>query len=143
MHWTLLALLELCAGCVLLNLIQWRAVGKPRLTGILVCSAWAVQQVWWAIDGNSLVLTLTCDVLLLWYFLGRRASNHWSDWLICVLIPATMLIYVPEYLYGQTVRGWWLNWSLVAIQMLLGLPMGSRQKIGGSVSHGELKHGGA
>lgn len=145
LHWTLLALLQLTAGCALLNFAQWRAVGVVRLSGLLICAAWAVQQTWWATTGDkSLALTLTCDGLLLWFFWSRRASNDWSDWLICALILATMTIYIPEYLNGETAQGWWLNTFLVMVQMVLGLPRGASQPIAGAVSHGRLRdHGGA
>lgn len=140
LHWTLWALVELCFGCLLLNFIQWRAVGAVRLSGIIVCATWAVQQAWWASTGlNSLALAIACDSLILLFFLSRRGANNASDWLIFALTPATMMIYIPEYLGEQTVQGWWINWSVVVAQMILGMPRGSRQRIPLEVTHGPLR----
>lgn len=144
LHWSLITLLELCFGCALLNYVQWRATGTVRVVGALICTGWAIQQTAWVVTGGAnLLLELTCDVFILSYLWKRRGANTKADWWIFAMIPATMAIYIPAALYGPTWEGWWANRIIVAIQMMLGMPTPWRQKIGGSVSHGSVKHGSA
>lgn len=148
-HWTLIVLLQLCAGCLILNAVQWQLTRTVRMSGVLVCICWAVQQAWWLQTGDANpALMLACDALLIAYFISRYPSNDWTDWLIFALIPATMALYLPASLYGQTVEGWWLNWALVALQMMLGLPRPASQHSLSFYSHGSrqlrgIRHGGA
>lgn len=147
LHWTLIAILMLCAGCAALNIVQMAVTGTMRATGLLVCGFWAMQQVWWLSAGSdSLPLMLACDGLLVAFLLHRRAANDWSDWLILAIAPATMACYLQAELTGQTILNWWLNWSLVAVQMLLGFPRNKHQTCLPTYTHGPLRrksHGGA
>lgn len=141
MHWTLFALVELCVACAVLNIAQWRSTRTVRPIGLMICGVWIVQQTWWVFTGgNTLLMFLVCDVMLIAY-LWRYASN-WSDELILTLLLAGMCVYTLERMYGQSVQSWWIGWILVAIEMLLGLPRSFRQRIPGSVSHGRLHSAG-
>jgi hypothetical protein len=140
LHWTLWVLIELSAGCALLNLAQWWAVGRVRPVGLMVCACWAVQQAWWMATGSdNLPLTLACDGLILVYLGVQWKGLSRVDMSIFVIILETMACYLPRYLIAESVGLWWLNWSLVALAMVLGLPMFKPQQIAGSVSHGPFR----
>ncbi|WP_395393034.1 hypothetical protein WBP07_17850 [Novosphingobium sp. BL-8A] len=140
MHWTLIALLCLCAASFLLNAAQLAMVGSVRISGALVCLFWAAQELhWWATGGDSIVLFLTCDALLVRWF-WRRGAADWSDRAIAALIPpTTACVIYAWWIGGPTVASWWLNTCMVIAQMALGLPRLVLQRSLGSFSHGSIK----
>lgn len=149
MHWTLVVLVFLCGLCAGLNIVQLAVTRTVRVAGLLICFAWAVQErYWWEHGYDSLALFVACDVAVIaWflaeYFLRRRTFDR-AERLIAATIPFTTALGTFAHLNGgHTPTSWWANISIVAGQMVLGLPMPRRQTIGGSVSHGSVKHGGA
>jgi len=140
MHWTVALLLFLCAASVALNAAQWCMVGGVRMSGLLVCLFWAIQELhWWLTRDDSIVLFIACDVLLVAWFWSRGARD-WSDQAIAALIPPTTACVIFAGLRGgATVESYWINISMVAAQMLLGLPRTVIQKALGSFSHGPLR----
>jgi hypothetical protein len=139
-HWTLALLFGLCGLCAALNAVQFAMTRTVRTAGLLVCAAWAVQQGhWWATGGDSLALFLTCDALLIAWFLSRRRAFDLRERLVAAAVPlTTALAAFASINDGHTAASWWANYSLVAGQMLLGLPTPRKQPIGGAVSHGTL-----
>ncbi|MFK4871681.1 hypothetical protein [Novosphingobium sp. ZW T3_23] len=140
MHWAVALLLCLCAASLVLNAAQQRMVGTVRVSGMLVCLFWGAQELhWWLAGSDSIVLFLACDLLLLAWF-WRRGAVDWSDRVIAALIPPTAACVIFAWLRGgATPESYWLNISMVAAQMLLGLPRIVRQRASGAYSHGPLR----
>lgn len=138
MHWTLQAMLWLCAACALLNVAQYHFTRTIRPIGLLICGLWLVQEAWWwATRADSLVLFVICDALLVLWFLIPRRPFTLTERLIALTVPFTTGLGVFEWLnLGHTPLSWWLNWWIVAAQMMLGLPRPGRQWIAGTVTHG-------
>lgn len=140
MHWTLLALIEICIGCIVLNAVQWILTGQVRLSGLLICGAWAIQQSYWAAIGHdSVAIFLACDAIILAYFWFRKTANTMADWMAATCVVATVPIYMLADYWGQSDTSWWANWMLVAAAMIFSLPYAKGQKIGGAVTHGSLR----
>lgn len=131
MHWTLIVLLSLCGLCALANVISIaaaRSLRVVRMAGVFICSTWLIQQGYWARHGeDSLALFIACDsILIAWFFwaLTHRQSFTVAERLIAATIPVTTAFGVYAWLNGgHTTESWWLNWWLVAGQMMLGLPL--------------------
>lgn len=140
MHWTLQLMLVLCVACASLNLMQYALVRSVRLSGLLVCSAWSLQQaMWWQLGHDSFAATFSCDLLISAHLASRLQISRESDKMILALIPFTMVCYGWRYLIAESANVWWIGWYLVAAQMVLGLPRPSFQTIAGVVSHGPRK----
>lgn len=124
MHWTLATLLVLCGLCSVLNIEQWATTRSIRTAGVLICVGWLVQQAYWAMtDSDSLALFIVCDGVIIAWFLTRRRRFDIAERLIAATIPLTTALGVYETLAGgHTATSWWVNWWLVAGQMLVGLP---------------------
>lgn len=121
LHWTLQLTILACCICAVGNAWAWKFSGRVRISGLLVCSFWALQQFhWWMTGGDSLALFIASDGMLLWYLLHRRGD--WRDQMIATLVPVTAALYVTAYFDGQTATLWWLNWTAVFAQMMLGMP---------------------
>lgn len=136
MHWTLQIMFGLCAACFTLNMVQCIMVGSVRVSGILICYTWALQQMMWTMFGYDLELfTLICDAAVgvaLWRFCRR-------DWIILLILPFTSICTIFEWWNGgHTALSWWVNRGLVATQMALGLPRITRQFGDKWVTHGPL-----
>lgn len=149
MHWTLALLIFLCGLCAGLNVVQFATTRTVRTVGLLICAAWAVQQAYWRRHGqDSIELFVACDALIIAWFLVerwlRRRQFDMRERIIAAAIPFTTALGAYAWLRGgHTVESWWANWTLVAGQMMLGLPTPRLQMIGGSVTHGSIRHGGA
>lgn len=145
MHWTLALLIFLCGLCAGLNIVQLATTRSIRTVGVLVCAAWMIQQGYWLRTGaDSIVLFAVCDAAVIAWFLSRRRAFDLRERLIAATIPLTTALGAYAWLRGgHTPASWWANISLVAGQMVLGLPMPGRQKASGSVSHGSMRRGGA
>lgn len=140
MHWTLQANLWLCALCLALNAWQWSRAGSVRPVGMLICAAWAAQEGVWASYGGSLPLVIAgglCDALIAVYAL-RHCALPTTDRIVVALLPASFAAAVFAHVDGHS-ASWWLSWSIVAAQMVLGLPRPKLQRIWGQVSHGRLR----
>lgn len=124
MHWTLVTLCLLTLLCAVANAAQWTLTRTVRSSGILICSGWAVQQgCWWATGQDSFVLFVACDAAIIAWFLTRRRPFDIPERLIAASIPLTTGLGVYAWLHGgHTTESWWVNWWLVAGQMLFGLP---------------------
>lgn len=142
MHWTLSALLALCAATLVANALVWRRTGQVRRVGIALALGWAVQQAWWWRAGaDSLLLFALCDgaiVALLW---RARAGWHFTDAAIFLLLVTQWAVHAATASIGQTAALWWAGWSAVAAQLVLALPWPVRQRIFHTVSHGPLRAG--
>jgi len=128
MHWTLATLCLLTILCAVANAAQWALTSTVRSSGILICSGWAVQQsYWWAAGGDSFVLFVVCDAVIIAWFLFerfvRKRTFDIPERLIAATVPLTTGLGVYAWLHGgHTTESWWANWSIVAGQMLFGLP---------------------
>lgn len=149
LHWTLVLLIFLCGLCAGLNAVQLALTRTVRVVGLLICLAWAVQQgYWWATGGDSFALFVICDAAIIAWFLAERFLRHRDfdtrERIIAATIPLTTALGAYAWLRtGHTYSSWYINWLLVVGQMMLGLPTPRRQRIGGAVTHGSVKHGGA
>lgn len=145
MHWTLVLLIFLCGLCAGLNAVQIATTRSIRTVGVLICLAWAVQQGYWLrTGGDSIILFALCDVAIIAWFLSRSRAFDLRERLIAAMIPLTTAFGAYAWLRGgHTPTSWWANLSLVAGQMVLGLPTPKRQKASGSVSHGSMRRGDA
>lgn len=125
MHWTLLTLLGLCGLGMMLNLALFAFVRSVRIAGLLICGAWMLQQAyWWLTGSDSFALFLACDIGIIAWFVTRRRAFDASERLIAASIPITTALAFYEYLNGgHTIFSWWVNWYLVAAQMIAGLPV--------------------
>jgi hypothetical protein len=133
MHWTLLTMIGLCALCLLGNVARFLLVGGVRLSGAFVCGAWIVQQSYWlATGGDSVALFLVCDAAIVWALF--RSGWSFTDLVIGMLLPVTWVCWNVG-----SAQTWWLNWAVVALQMVLGLPWPAPQRINHSISHGRLR----
>jgi len=102
MHWTLF-IFSLLTGLTFFGAaMQWHLVRSVPL-GLWVCIAWMVQQAYWRITGgNSQVLFLLCDLVII--ALAWRVRARWQAWAIICL---TMCSVAGWQIGG--VFGWW--WS--------------------------------
>src|SRR5688572_24496682 len=110
MHWTLQSLLAISAVCLIGNAVQSAMTGSVRMSGVLICSAWAVQQAFWALTGSdSLTLFLLCDaVLLAWFYRhSRGVLEQAAGWLI---LPTMGSALFQHFNGGHTLFSWWLNY---------------------------------
>lgn len=141
MHWTLQTLLWLCGACALLNAVQYALVGSVRTIGILICAAWGIQQLyWWEHHSDSLTLFIACDAAIIGWFLYLPRAFDLRERIIAASIPITTAIGISGRLAGGlTESWWWLNISIVAAQMIIGLPWPKFQRLGGVVSHGPMR----
>jgi hypothetical protein len=136
----------LCALCLVFNAVQFRRVGCVRVVGMLICAAWFVQQTFWQSTGADfgdgwplLALEGICDLLIAGYAVFRLRVGR-IDQFIIALLPATFACGVMMQLkFGNIQAIWWLNWFMVATQMIIGLPWVARQRSLGSYSHGPLR----
>lgn len=141
MHWTTFLLATLCAACVFLNAAQFKITRSVRTPGIILCASWLIQQAYhYSHDyQDSLILFAACDIALLAYF-RKFGRSGWRDEIIEALVIPTFACGVLAKLEGgMTVNIWWLNWSMVAVQMALGLPWGALQMGRERYSHGSIK----
>jgi hypothetical protein len=124
MHWTILVLCLLTFLCAAGNAAHWILTRTVRTIGILICSAWAVQQgYWWAAGEDSIVLFVVCDAAVIAWFLTRKRRFDIAEKLIAATIPLTTALGVYAWLRGgHTATSWWANWWLVAGQMTVSLP---------------------
>lgn len=141
MHWTLQTLIGLCLACALLNAVQLVMVRSVRTIGVLICFAWVIQQSYWLkYHSDSLALFILCDVAIIGWFLSRRRAFDLRERIIAAIVPVTTAIGGGGHLAGGLSENWWwFNWSLVAVQMVLGLPWPQLQRSLGSFSHGRLR----
>lgn len=145
MHWTLQILILLCVAAAIFNAVEWIVARQLRVVGVLVCAAWSVQEVyWWVTGGDSFALFVASDASIVGWFLWKRFMRQrefdLTERLIALSIPFTTALAAFQWLNGgHTTASWWINWGLVAGQMLLGLPLLKGQKVGGSLSHGKLR----
>lgn len=131
MHWTLSALFCVAAACLFGNAIQQAKVGSVRPVGIAVCMGWVAQQaIWYSTGSDSLAVFLLCDGIILW--LAWR-DRHWTALAIIGLMAVCWACYFD---WGPERSKWWINWTAVVLQMVLGLPWPALQRIGFSISHG-------
>ena len=140
LHWTLIVLLALCAVILAANALVWRITGQVRAVGIALTLGWAVQQVWWWRTGaDSLLLFALSDaviVAVLW-----RGGRHFTDAAITFLLVAGWCVHAAIAWVGLTAPFWWASWSIVAMQLVLGLPWPAFQPIHHTISHGPLRAG--
>lgn len=131
----------LCVACAMMNAGQWIMVRSVRVIGLLICSAWVIQQTHWMIHGgDSLPLFIACDAVIIIWFVSCRRAFDFRERIIAASILPTTVIGVGGYLAGGLSSGWWwLNIGIVAGQMFLGLPWPQSQRLGGAVSHGRLR----
>jgi hypothetical protein len=145
MHWTLLVLITLSAACLIGNAVQLVIAGSVRLIGLLICGGWVVQQLYWARTGtDSILLFIVCDcIIIAWYleehWLRRRTFDTRERLIALTIPPTTALVIYAQVRGAPTTTSWWINWWLVAAQMVLGMPTPARQPASGSVSHGTLR----
>lgn len=134
-------MIGLCLACALLNAVQLVMVRSVRTIGILICTAWVIQQSYWlATGGNSLALFIACDAAIIAWSLSRRRAFDIRERIIVASILPTTAIGIGEYWAGGLSAGWWwLNVCIVAGQMILGLPWPRLQRSLGSFSHGRLR----
>lgn len=139
-HWTLLALYALCFACIAGNAWQARRVGTVRTVGLVVCGAWAAQQIyWWHYQSDSIVFFAICDAAIIgtvW-----RGGREWTAKAIVALLPIGWACTGLQALHGPSPGPWWVSWAVVALQMVLGLPWPKLQRITPEVSHGSLRAG--
>ena len=144
MHWTIALLFVLCGLTAALNIEQWAVTRTVRPAGILICTGWLVQETYWAYyKHDSFELFVICDALIIaWFLVGKFAGRTFDRrevW-IAVTVPATTALGAyAELNDGHTSVSWWTNWTLVACQVVWGMPTPRRQSIGGEVSHGRLR----
>ncbi len=140
-HWTVFVMSGVCLICGVLNSLQWKMTGAVRPFGLAVCAAWALQEaVWWEMGEDSVILIFACDFAILWAAWKRRPLLEVSDRLIIAILPATMACVLFIKLNGHpTANSFWVNWSMVLAQMLLGLPRPKWQRGLSFFSHGPLR----
>lgn len=139
MHWTVQLMIALCAACAALNAIQAKRTGTVRVSGMLVCAMWAVQQTYWySVRDDSLALFIACDAGL-WVYFKKAGTRCAEDDLIEALIWPTLACGIAMHFGGRTAPLYWLNWSMVLAQMLLGLPRPKWQRSLKDFSHGPLR----
>lgn len=138
MHWTLQLLIILCCACVLLNAAQFAVSRSVRISGMLVCAMWMVQELVWFWWGDSLILFIACDIIL-WAYFRKAGLACWRDGIIDALIWPTLACGIVAKLDGMSTTIWWLNWSMVCAQMALGLPWIVQQMGRDHYSHGSIK----
>lgn len=140
MHWTLQALIGLCIICAALNVAQKAMVGSVRLIGILICASWMIQQSWWAFTGSdNLVIILACDAVIAGWLWSRWGCLDRAERIIAAILPVTVACYLWQFAFGESAMRWWLNWSLVASQMVIGLPSLNMGRGLHNYSHGPLR----
>ena len=124
----ILGLLAMCGLCAVMNAAQYAVTRTVRTAGILICLAWAVQEAWWWQAGHdSLALFVVCDGAIIAWFLTRRRRFDTGERLIAATIPLTTALGVyAEAHGGHTTESWWINFYLVAGQMLVGMPFAKR-----------------
>lgn len=141
MHWTVLTMIGLCLACLVLNVVQWRMVGGVRGFGIAVCAAWALQEaVWWEMRADSIILIYACDITILWLAWRRRPLLDITDrMIVAAILPTMACVLFAKLNGGATPASYWLNWSIVLAQMVLGLPRPKWQWGLKEFSHGPLR----
>lgn len=140
MHWTLQVQILLCLVCAAGNVTCWWITRQVRTCGVLVCAGWLVQELyWWAQDHDSFLLIAACDAAILGWFWRNRGALDRIERLVAAILPCTVAAYGWQFAIGESVGRWWANWSLVTLQMTLGLPWLMLQKINSMVSHGSVK----
>lgn len=138
MHWTLQVMFALCAACFILNMVQYAMVGSVRFSGLIICYMWAMQQMIWEVHKDVPVFTLGCDLIVGYILWASRLTL--TDKIILTVLPLTSLCTIFEWWHGgHTTMSWWINRSLVAGQMFLGLPCPKWQRGRFSFSHGPLR----
>lgn len=122
MHWTQAILFALFA----ISLV-WNAFGVVRPVGLIVGSAWVVQQTYWIVTGaDSQTLFIAGDAAIVVAYV--LSSHRWTDTVIVLLLPVCWLSQAAASL--DPVAMWWLNWWIVMMQMVLGMPWRTRYREG-------------
>lgn len=138
MHWTLQVLIAVSALCLVGNAVRAKVTGSVYTPGLAICGAWSVQQVWWWLaGGDNATLFLLCDTAII--ALIFRSLPRPTEWLILALFPVEWACQA----YGGGATAWWINWSAVLAQMVLGLPWPAFAPAKGLVTHGPLRVEGA